>query len=296
MSLDVASCSPGLGGGGQTGPQSGTTSLASFPLGPAGSGLGASLQLPVSKPARLRVCTPASLTSSVVSVAAPRALSWDALQLGGRWPLRDSQVASALCEQTSVLGLGGLGEHRGPRRGAGGAICASFSAWQSCWLCVLPCLLCPLILSCEFIAGFQRDVSSPLYKCVFSSVPSLSCVRLFATPWTAARQASLSITNSWSLFKLMSMELVMPPNHLILCRPPSPPTFNLCQHQGLFQWPSGGQRIGASASTSVLPMNIQDWFPLGWTGWISLLSKGLLRVFSNTTVQKHQFLCAQLSL
>ena len=59
---------------------------------------------------------------------------------------------------------------------------------------------------------------------------------------------------------------------------------------------SGGQSIGVSASTSVLPMNIQDWFPLGWTGWISLLSKGLSRVFSNTTVQKHQFFGAQLSL
>ena len=59
---------------------------------------------------------------------------------------------------------------------------------------------------------------------------------------------------------------------------------------------SGGQSIGVSASAPVLPMNIQDWFPLGWTGWISLLSKGLSRVFSNTTVQKHQFFCAQLSL
>ena len=59
---------------------------------------------------------------------------------------------------------------------------------------------------------------------------------------------------------------------------------------------SGGQSIGASASTSVLPMNIQDWFPLGWTDWISLQSKGLSRVFSNTTVQKHQFFSAQLSL
>ena len=59
---------------------------------------------------------------------------------------------------------------------------------------------------------------------------------------------------------------------------------------------SGGQRIGVSASTSVLQMNIQDWFPLGWTGWISLQSKGLSRVFSNTTVQKYQFFCAQLSL
>ena len=59
---------------------------------------------------------------------------------------------------------------------------------------------------------------------------------------------------------------------------------------------SGGQSTGVSASTSVFPMNIQDWFPSGWTGWISLQSKGLLRVFSNTTVQKHQFFCAQLSL
>ena len=62
----------------------------------------------------------------------------------------------------------------------------------------------------------------------------------------------------------------------------------------LFAW--GGQSIGASASASVLPMNTQDWSPLGWTGWISLQSKGLSRVFSNTTVQKHQFFCTQLSL
>ena len=59
---------------------------------------------------------------------------------------------------------------------------------------------------------------------------------------------------------------------------------------------SAGQNIGASASTSVLPMNTQDWSPLGWTGWIFLQSKGLSRVFSNTTIQKHQFFCAQLSL
>ena len=58
---------------------------------------------------------------------------------------------------------------------------------------------------------------------------------------------------------------------------------------------SGGQSIGVSASTSLLPMNIQDWYPLGWTGWINLQSKGLSRVFSNTTVQKHQFFSAQLS-
>ena len=78
---------------------------------------------------------------------------------------------------------------------------------------------------------------------------------------------------------------------------PSLPALNLSQHQDLCQWVSlfisGGQSTGVSASASVLPMNIQDWFPLGWTGWIALQSKGLSRVFSNTTVQKHQFFGAQ---
>ena len=76
----------------------------------------------------------------------------------------------------------------------------------------------------------------------------------------------------------------------------SPPALNLSQHQGLFQWASSSHQVakvlGVSASTSALPMNIQDWSPLGWTGWISLQSKGLSRVFSNTTVQKHQFFSA----
>ena len=133
----------------------------------------------------------------------------------------------------------------------------------------------------------------------FSSVQSLSRVRLFVTPWTAVRQASLSVTNSQSFLKLMSSESVMPSNHLILCRPllfcpqsfPASGSFQMSQ-----SFASGGQSIGVSASPSVLPVNIQDWFPLGWTGWISLQSKGLSRVFSNTTVQKHQFFGAQLSL
>ena len=78
---------------------------------------------------------------------------------------------------------------------------------------------------------------------------------------------------------------------------PSPPAPSPSQHQSLFQWVFawGSQSIGVSALTSVLPMNTQDWSPLGWTGWISLQSKELSRVFSNTTVQKHQFFGAQLS-
>ena len=77
---------------------------------------------------------------------------------------------------------------------------------------------------------------------------------------------------------------------------PSPPALNLSEHQMSQLFTSGGQSIGVSASTSVFPMNTQDWSSLGWTGWISLLSKGLSRVFSNTTVQKHQFFGPQLSL
>ena len=73
--------------------------------------------------------------------------------------------------------------------------------------------------------------------------------------------------------------------------PQSLPGSGACQMSQLFT--SGGQNIGVSASTSVLPMNTQDWSPLGWTGWVSLQSKGLSRVFSNTTVQKHQFFGAQ---
>ena len=131
-----------------------------------------------------------------------------------------------------------------------------------------------------------------------NSVQLLSCVRLFATPWTAACQATLSITNSQRLPKSMSIELVMPPNHLILCRPlllpPSIFPSTRVYSKQFFTW--GGLSIGVSASASVLPMNIHDWLPLGWTGWISLLSKGLSRVFRNTTVQKHQFFSAQLSV
>ena len=122
-----------------------------------------------------------------------------------------------------------------------------------------------------------------------------SC-QLFVTPWTEACQSSLSITNSQSSPKLMSIELVMPSNHPILChtfssRLQSFPASGSFQMSQLFT--SNGHSIGVSASASVLPTNIQDWFPLGWISWISLQSKGLSRVVCNTTVQKHQFFGAQ---
>ena len=144
------------------------------------------------------------------------------------------------------------------------------------------------------------SLEEKLWQPQFSSVQLLSRVRL-CVPMDCSTPGSLSITNSRSLLKLMSIELMMLSNHLILCHPllllPSIfPSIN----QGLLKWISsllsGYQSIGVSASASVHPMNIKDWFPLGWTCWISMQSKGLSRVFSNTTVQKHQFFGTQLSL
>ena len=141
-------------------------------------------------------------------------------------------------------------------------------------------------------------------KYVYQTVSSVAqCVRLFVTPWTAARQASLSITNSQSLLKLVSTESVMPSNHLILCCPllllPSIfPSIRVFSNESALhiRWPS----IGVSASISVLPMNTQDWSPLGWTGWIPLQSKGLSSLLQHhsskvSILQRSAFFIVQLS-
>ena len=111
-----------------------------------------------------------------------------------------------------------------------------------------------------------------------------SCL-IFETPWTAACQASLSFTTSWSLPKLMSTESVMPSNHLILCHPlilPSVfPSIRIFSNESTLA--SGGQSVGISGSASVLPMNIQGWFLLELTDLISLQFKGLSKVFSKIT-------------
>ena len=125
---------------------------------------------------------------------------------------------------------------------------------------------------------------------------SLSHVRLFATPWIAGRQASLSITNSRSSTKLKSIKSVMPSSHLILCRPllllpPIPPNIRVFSNESTLhmRWPKYW-----SFSFSISPSNeTQGWSPLERTSWISLQSKELSRVFSNTTVQKHQFFGTQ---
>jgi len=130
------------------------------------------------------------------------------------------------------------------------------------------------------------------------SVQSLSHIRLFATPWIAARHASLSITNSQSSLKLTYIKSMIPSSHLILCRPllllPSiPPSIRVFSNESTLcmRWPKYWSFSFSIISSKEHPGLIS----LEWTGWISLESKGLSRVFSNTTVQKHQFFGPQLS-
>ena len=194
----------------------------------------------------------------------------------------------------------------------------------------------------------DKEIVIYIHNGIFSSVQSLSHLRLFATPWIAAHQASLSITNSQSSLRLTSIESVMPSSHLILCRPllllpPISPSIRVFSNESTLhmRWPKywhfsfsiipsnehpglisfrmdwldllakfqhkvkkkfwrwmviSCKCTGASALASFLPKKSQGWSPSEWTGWISLQSKGLSRAFSNTTVQKHQFFGAQLSL
>ena len=133
----------------------------------------------------------------------------------------------------------------------------------------------------------SREKSPKLFFLVktsffLSSVQSLSDVRFFGTPWTAAHHVSLSITNSWSLLKLRWCHPSISSSIVLFSSCPQSFPASGSFPTGQF-FASGDQSIGVSASASVLPMNIQDWFPLGWAGWISLQSKGLSRVFSNTT-------------
>ena len=134
------------------------------------------------------------------------------------------------------------------------------------------------------------------FSTAISSAQSLSRVRLFVTPWIAARQASLTITNSWSSLRHTSVEWVMPSSHLILCRPflllpPIPRSIRVFSSESTLRmkWP----KYWSFSLASFFPKKCQGWAPSEWTGWISLQSKGLSRVFSNTTLQKHQFFGAQ---
>ena len=154
-------------------------------------------------------------------------------------------------------------------------------------------------VSCSSVDMFESPTTGILWRFLtFSSVQLLSRVRLFATPWIAARQASLSITNSLSSLRLTSIESVMSSSHLILCRPllllsPIPPSTRVFSNESILRmrWPKYW-----TFSFSIIPSKeIPGLISSEWTGWISLESKRLSRVFSNTKVQKHQFFGVQLS-
>ena len=156
-------------------------------------------------------------------------------------------------------------------------------------------LSCPRVLA----LGALFQASNLYWSSIFSLDQSHSHVWLFVISCTEVHQAFLSITNSWSLLKLMSIELVMPSNHLILSRSllPLPSVFHSIRVSSnesvlCIRWPN----YSSFSSVSVIPTNIQDWFSLELARLISLKSKGLSRVFSNTTVQKHQFFSTQFSL
>ena len=169
---------------------------------------------------------------------------------------------------------------------------------QGIWYFQL-CSFSRLFWSIQDFFGHSIQFFRILCSVVTVVVQSLCHVWLFAKPWTASRQASLPFPVYQSLLKFMSSESVMLSNHLILS---CPARFFFC----LQSFPASGSfpmiRLFATAgwsiaaSASVLPMNIQGWFPLGLTSLISLQSKGLSRVFSSTTIQKHQFFSTQPSL
>ena len=156
-------------------------------------------------------------------------------------------------------------------------------------------MICGLYLN-KSVTKILYIYNTKVQSVQFSLVQLLSRVRLFVTPWIAAHQASLSITNSQSSLKLTSIESVMPSSHLILSRPllllpPIPPSIKVFSSESnlRMRWPKYW-----SFSFSIIPSKeIPGLIPSEWTGWISLQSKGLSRVFSNTTVQKHQFFGAQ---
>ena len=157
---------------------------------------------------------------------------------------------------------------------------------------------------CGFDLDFTHSQIDWLFNCCaqltvqFSSVQLLSHVRLFATPWPCT--PGLSVPHQLPEFIQTHVHRVgdaIQPSHPLSS--PSPPAPNPSQYQGLFEWVNSSHEVAKVLEFQLQHqsfLNTQDWSPLGWTGWISLQSKGLSRVFSNTTVQKHQFFGAQLSL
>ena len=148
--------------------------------------------------------------------------------------------------------------------------------------------------TCKNICKIYLDLYIISVSSVAQSCPALCSPMDCSTPGLPVHHQILEFTQT----PVHWVSDAIQPSHPLSSS--SPPDFNSFPESGSFQmsqfFASAGQSIGVSASTSVLPMNIQDWLPLGWTGWISLQSKGLSRVFFNLTVQKHQFFGAQHSL
>ena len=173
--------------------------------------------------------------------------------------------------------------------------------WPRMWS-ILEKVLCALEKKVKFIVLGWNVLYISIrsnWSITISSVQSLSCVGLFASPWTAARQSFScpSPTPTDCFNSCPSISDANQTSHPLLSPSPQTSVFPASGSFPISQFfRSVGQSSIASASASVLPMNIQDWFPLGWTGWVSLLSKGLWRVFLNATVQNYQFFGAQLSL
>ena len=169
-------------------------------------------------------------------------------------------------------------------------------AWENTLKYKMRCYLVHLSVFLFFFSS--RALLFPKYLNQFSAVaqscPTLCDPMNCSTPGLPVHHQLLESTQTHVHWVSDAIQ----PSHPLSS--PSPPALNLSQHQGLFKWVcclhQVAKSIGVSASTSVLPMNTQDWSPLGWTSWISLQSKGFSRVFSNTIVEKHQFFCVQLSL
>ena len=162
------------------------------------------------------------------------------------------------------------------------------------------CILC---VSCTAGGLFTTEPPGKPMLRVLWLLSSHSLMSDFWWPWTAACQASLSFTISQSLLKLISIESVMPSIYLVLCRPllllPSIfPRIRVFWNESVLRirWPKYWSFSFNVSPSNEYSMTSDDWFPLGWTGWISLQSKGFSRVFSDTTVQRHQFFGTQLSL
>ena len=161
-------------------------------------------------------------------------------------------------------------------------MCSMPSKWIHCLIQAMNSVICKWHWCVQFSSVVQ------LCRTLCMQSHGLQHARL-PCPSPISRACSNSCPSSWWCHPTISSSVV----HFCSCLQSFPASVSFPRSQF---FTSGGQSIGVSVLASVLPMNIQDWFPLGWTGWISLKSKGLSRVFSNTTVQKHQFFSAQLSL